>query len=71
MLTAGKEDVTWFNTNKAQLLKKYEDCFIAFHNKKIIDADKDLDKLLKKLSKRGINTHNTFIEFLSKVKHIL
>ena len=71
MLTTGQSDILWFNANKDKLLKKYKGNFIAFKHKEVLDADTDLDTLLKKLNRKGIDTHNIFIEFLSKVKHIL
>ncbi len=71
MLISGQNDLSWFESNLSTLKSRYNNKFIAFHNKEVIDADSNVDNLVKKLEKRGIDTSNVFIKFVSKVKAIL
>jgi len=69
MILAGQEDLAWFESNINKLISKYNNKFIAFHNKKVIESDSDLDNLMKKL--KGVDTSNILIKFVSKIKSIL
>jgi len=70
-LLQGREDVKWFNANSRTLKSEYNNKFIAFHDKKVLDSDKNLDNLMAKLNEKGVNISNVFIKFVSKVKAIL
>jgi len=69
MLKSGQEDLEWFDSNLNALLKDFNNMFIAFRDKKIIESDQDLNRLMEKL-KDG-DTSNVFVKFVSKVKYIL
>ena len=71
MILEGQEDLAWFDSHMNQLMQKYNNMFIAFHDKKVIDADADMDSLMKRLKKRGVDTSKVLIEFVSRVKTIL
>lgn len=71
MLVSGRNDQEWFESNLNSLKSKYNNKFIALHNKKVIDVDTDLDALMEKLSKKNIDTSSVFVKFVSKVKAIL
>ena len=71
MLKSGQEDLEWFDSNLNALLKDFDNMFIAFRNKKVIESDQDLNRLMEKLKEMGIDTSNVFIKFVSKVKYIL
>lgn len=71
MLVSGQDDLAWFEDNFTKLKSKYNNKFVAFHNKEIIDADTNVDNLMKKLEQKNIDTSNIFIKFVSKVKAIL
>jgi hypothetical protein len=71
MLETGQNDLSWFNSNLVSLLSKYNNMFIAFHNKQVIDADSNFETLMKKLESKGQNTSNLFIKFVSKIKTIM
>ncbi len=70
-LLQGREDIQWFDKNLTLIKSKYNNKFIAFHNKRVVDSDKSLDGLMAKLRKDGVDTSNIFIRFVSKVKAIL
>ena len=69
MLKSGQEDLEWFDSNLNALLKNFNNMFVAFRDKKVIESDHDLDKLMEKL--KDADTSNIFVKFVSKVKYIL
>lgn len=69
MLKSGQEDLEWFDSNLNVLLKDFNNMFIAFRNKKVIESDQDLNRLIEKL--KDVDTSNVFVKFVSKVKYIL
>ncbi|MFH1637767.1 MAG: hypothetical protein ABIB71_05065 [Candidatus Woesearchaeota archaeon] len=71
MLVTGNNDLMWFDSNIKTIKQNYNNKFIAFHNKKIIDSDAKLNNLLKKLEGEGIDTSKVFVRFVSKVNSIL
>ena len=71
MLMNSQEDLSWFNSNIEMLKSKYNNKFIAFHEKKVIDSDAELDTLIKKLKNKNVDLSSILIEFISKVRYIL
>lgn len=71
MLVNGQRDLSWFEENINDLRMKYNNEFIAFHSKKILEHDSNLNNLIEKLTKKNINLSDVFIKFVSKVKAIL
>ena len=71
MLETGNEDILWFESNAHKLKSEFNNRFIAFHNKKVIDDDADLEQLLRKLKQQKVDTSDVFVKFVSKVKLIL
>ena len=47
MLVSGQNDLSWFESNIGRLRSKYNNQFIAFHNKEVIDSDTSVDNLMK------------------------
>lgn len=71
MLVSGQNDLAWFESNLSRLKSQYNKKFIAFHNKEVIDADTNLDNLMKKLKTKEVDLSSIFIKFVSKIKAIL
>jgi hypothetical protein len=71
MLKSGQEDLQWFSTNFSKLTNRYNNRFVAFKNKNILDSDANLDELLNKLDEKHIDRNTVLIEFVSKVRSIL
>lgn len=71
MLIRGQNALKWFDLHLNELIDEYDEKFIAFQENEVIDSDSDLDNLMKKLEKKGINTSNLIIKFVSKIKFIL
>lgn len=71
MLVSGQSDLEWFNSNLNSLISKFNNQFIAFKNKIVVDSDSDLNRLMLKLKEKNIDTSNIFIKFVSRVKFIL
>ena len=49
MLVSGQNDLEWFKQNLDYLKSKYNNKFIAFQDKEVIESDANLDELMKKL----------------------
>lgn len=71
MLVNGQNDLTWFESNLVSLKSKFNNKFIAFRNKEVIDSDPNLDNLINRLNNNNTDISNIFIEFVSKIKTIL
>lgn len=71
MLVSGRSDLEWFNSNSNRLTSEFNNQFIAFKDKDVVDADSDLNRLMLKLKEKDVDTSNIFIRFVSKVKSIL
>ncbi len=71
MLINGQNDLYWFESHLESLRLKYNNEFIAFHDKRIIEHDHRLDNLMKRLKDKNIDISHIFIKFVSKVKSIL
>ena len=71
MLKSGQEDLEWFDSNLKALISEFNNKFIAFSNKKVIESDNDLNELMAKLNEKGIDSSNIFVKFVSNVKYIL
>ena len=71
MLRTGQEDLQWFDSNLDKLIKEFNNQFIAFRNKEVIESREYLDQLLASLKEQNIDASNVFIKFVSKIKSIL
>ncbi|MBW2976640.1 hypothetical protein KY347_04300 [Candidatus Woesearchaeota archaeon] len=71
MLISGQNDLSWYDSNLDSLRNKYNNKFIAFKNKKVLDSDPKLNNLMVKLKEKNVDTSNIFIKFISKVKALL
>ncbi len=64
-------DNSWFRKNYTDLQIRYKNEFIAVKDRSIIEHANNLEELLSKLSKRGIDASNTLIEFILEKGKIL
>ncbi len=71
MLVSGQNDLAWFEASLESLRARYNNQFIAFHNKQVIDSDINLDNLIQRLKTKEVDTSNLFVKFVSKIKAIL
>ena len=71
MLIKGQNDLKWFDLHLNELIDEYNEKFIAFKEGEVIEADADLNNLMRKLEKGNIDTSNLIIKFVSKIKFIL
>ncbi|MAG20119.1 hypothetical protein CL618_01670 [archaeon] len=71
MLVSGHNDLEWFNSNLDMLKSRYNNMFVAFHNKKVLGANEELKDLMQTLKEDSIDTSNIFVKFISKIKIIL
>ena len=71
LILKGQEDIGWYNTHFSELVRKFNEQFIAIESKEVVETASDLDILLKKLKEKGINPVETLIKFVSKAKVIL
>ena len=67
-LSTFEKDTSWFFRNKDKLLEDYENEFVAIENARVIDSDKDIDGLIKRLEGSGKNPATTVIKYVKKLK---
>ncbi|MCK4474848.1 hypothetical protein KAU30_03305 [Candidatus Bathyarchaeota archaeon] len=65
-LTDFNEDFEWFLRSREKLLSKYEDKWVAIYSKKVLDSDKNLTTLVKRLKTKGFRPEQILIQFVSK-----
>lgn len=71
MLLRAHEDLKWYNDHLIVIKSKYQNRFIAFCNKTIVDSDTDFKRLLARMKRKGTYTGNTLFEYISDMKFIL
>jgi len=71
LLRTGWQDSLWMEKNIVSLKQKYDNEFIAIHAEDVLAHDRDLDKLLQKVAKKGLNPAEALVEFISKIPKIL
>lgn len=59
------DDVDWISKRQAILRKRFAGKYIAVDRYRVIDSDLKLEKLLKKLKKKGEDPSRIPIEFIS------
>jgi hypothetical protein len=65
------KDREWFNDNYAQLKDKYNEEYIAVKNEDVIDSDKNLVNLLKRITQKYEKNHRSvIIECMSDHKNM-
>jgi hypothetical protein len=61
-----EEEEEYFNTHYEEFLDKYEGLVLVIKDKKVVESDEDLEKVLEKLKRRQINLREVFITSLPK-----
>lgn len=64
-------DLSWCHKNDSKLRKKYPDHWIVVEDKKVILADRDHSRVLKKLWARPGGIGNACIYFVSSIEYDL
>lgn len=70
LLNELNSDLTWFKDNFKELEKHYDNRFIAIRNGKILSENKDLEKLMKDLKKKKIDSADVLVQFVSSIPTI-
>jgi len=65
-LTDFNNDFQWFLRSREELLLKYKDKWVAIYSKKVLDSDKNLTTLVKRLKAGGLQPEQILVQFLSK-----
>ena len=63
-----KESVASIEANRDELLKKYDNEWIAVYNRKVVAHAKKLQELIQKVEPTGLPTNEVLIEFISSRK---
>ncbi|MEA2055053.1 MAG: DUF5678 domain-containing protein [Candidatus Thermoplasmatota archaeon] len=66
-----EKDNRWISENYEQIKKEYTEKYIAVKDKNIIDANKNSDKLIKRLRERNEELERIVIEFIPSEDFIL
>jgi len=65
-LTDFNKDFQWFLRSREELLPKYKNKWVAIYSKKVLDSDKNLTTLVKRLKAKGLQPEQILVQFLSK-----
>ena len=71
MLQAMKLNSRWLDSRFNEILSEHEGDYIAIKSQKIVESDRNFEKLLQKLHKDGIDASETLIYFMTKSKMVL
>ncbi len=71
LLRAGRSDLSWLSENYAQILKSYDNQFVAVKDKEVIAASKNMDALLRELKRKKIDPATTLVQFVTSAAVIL
>jgi len=58
MLSRFEENAKWLSSHYEELKKRFEDEWIAVLNKTVVDHDRELDRLVKRLRKKYSEAYN-------------
>ena len=70
LLNEADSDLVWFKEHLEDLKESYDQEFVAIKNGRIVGSDKDVEKLLKELKKKKIDSKNVLIQFVSSIPTI-
>jgi len=70
LLNKTEEELGWFSRNYNDFVSKFDQQFVAISGKDVIEHDKDLQVVIKKLKSHNLNPSETLIRFVSKIKTI-
>lgn len=65
-----EKSLTFIESNKDELLKHYDENWIAVHDAKVVSYGKDPNKVLKEVSKRNLPDNEVITVFISSRKAI-
>lgn len=71
LLLKSQNNLEWFSSHLNELLRDYDNKFVAIDNQNVIDSDDNFDALLKRLESKNIDPSDILIKFVSKIKIIL
>lgn len=69
LMNHGK-DMEWFLRKYDRLVEKYDGKFVAVYERKVVDCDESLDRLIERVSDRFL-LERVIIEYVSKEKPLL
>jgi hypothetical protein len=64
------EDMKWFLSNYDKLVEKYDGMFVAVYERRVVDSDEDLDRLIERVSDK-CPLERVIVEYVSKEKPLL
>ena len=59
------KDLRWFQDNYEDLKKNFKGEYVAISESKIVDHDRDLHEILRRLREKGFDTSSMVIEFVN------
>lgn len=61
---------SWFRENYGELVKKFDGEFVAIYEQNVVDHDKELSNLMKRIREK-YPEENVFVDFVSREKLML
>lgn len=63
-------NLDYFEKNKDELLKNYDENWVAIHDSKLIAGSRDFKDVLRRIKEEGLPLDEVLIEFISSKKTI-
>lgn len=60
----------WFRERYEKLVEKFDGEFVAIYKRRVIDHDRDLDKLMERVE-RKYSIEHVFLEYVTREKLVL
>lgn len=65
VLLDGQRDNKWLEENRPTLEKKYMDMYVAINDRRVLAAGKDVESVIRKVARQGVDPALVLITFLS------
>lgn len=71
LLNSIEKDLEWFSLNYKNLIKKFNEKFIAIKDESIVAEGHTFEEVISKIESKNLDPTNVLIKFVSKIKIIL
>lgn len=66
-----RDDALYLEENRAELLRRYPERWIAIYNRQVVGAAKDPGRLIRQLDRKGIPPGDVVREYLTEKEDVL
>jgi len=71
LINSIEKDLEWFSLNYKNLIKKFDEKFIAIKDENIVAEGDTFEEVINKIEAKNLDPTNVLVKFVSKIKRIL